>query len=98
MVPIKIIPLPEAEILFFFFNDPATPETSPLPLHDALPIPRPPAGPPHQGDGGSDGCRGEPVGRESGAGGAPASRPLRRTAAGDRGGGGGGPRSPAAVR
>src|SRR3989441_11777254 len=25
---------------FFFFNDPATPEISPLPLHDALPIPR----------------------------------------------------------
>src|SRR2546429_2595894 len=23
---------------FFFFNDPATPEISPLPLHDALPI------------------------------------------------------------
>src|SRR2546430_7957106 len=23
---------------FFFFNDPATPEFSPLPLHDALPI------------------------------------------------------------
>src|ERR1035438_6933752 len=23
---------------FFFFNDPAPPETSPLPLHDALPI------------------------------------------------------------
>src|SRR5256886_12981078 len=25
---------------FFFFNDPATPETSTLPLHDPLPIPR----------------------------------------------------------
>src|SRR2546429_7040798 len=24
--------------IFFFFNDPATPEFSPLPLHDALPI------------------------------------------------------------
>src|SRR5258708_32104280 len=26
--------------LFFFFNDPPTPEISPLPLHDALPISR----------------------------------------------------------
>src|SRR5256886_14069381 len=25
-------------VFFFFFNDPATPEISPLPLHDALPI------------------------------------------------------------
>src|SRR3712207_7807007 len=25
-------------MLFFFFNDPATTEISPLPLHDALPI------------------------------------------------------------
>src|SRR2546430_16230881 len=25
-------------LFFFFFNDPATPEISPLPLHDALPI------------------------------------------------------------
>src|SRR2546427_10338544 len=25
-------------VLFFFFNDTATPEISPLPLHDALPI------------------------------------------------------------
>src|SRR2546429_7766850 len=25
-------------IFFFFFNDPATPEIYPLPLHDALPI------------------------------------------------------------
>src|SRR2546430_15407402 len=29
----ELLPLP-----FFFFNDPATPEISPLPLHDALPI------------------------------------------------------------
>src|SRR5256885_13066871 len=29
---------------FFFLNDPATPEISPLPLHDALPIFRPHAG------------------------------------------------------
>src|SRR5258708_23700856 len=29
-------PLPLS--FFFFFNDPATPEISPLPLHDALPI------------------------------------------------------------
>src|SRR2546421_53197 len=28
-------------LFFFFFNDPATTEISPLPLHDALPISRP---------------------------------------------------------
>src|SRR5256885_14366928 len=29
---------PPVSFLFFFFNDPATPEFSPLPLHAALPI------------------------------------------------------------
>src|SRR2546425_4444580 len=27
-----------SDLFFFFFNDPAPPEISPLPLHDALPI------------------------------------------------------------
>src|SRR3982750_3845530 len=31
-------PGPLALVSFFFFNDPAPPEISPLPLHDALPI------------------------------------------------------------
>src|SRR2546428_12364287 len=31
----RLLPL---TIFFFFFNDPAPPEISPLPLHDALPI------------------------------------------------------------
>src|SRR2546426_11755185 len=31
--------------LFFFLNDPPTPEIYPLPLHDALPISRPPLPP-----------------------------------------------------
>src|SRR2546430_7375182 len=31
------------QIVFFFFNDPATPEIYTLPLHDALPISRRPA-------------------------------------------------------
>src|SRR5258708_7214804 len=30
--------LPPGNSIFFFLNDPAPPETSPLPLHDALPI------------------------------------------------------------
>src|SRR5256885_3973755 len=34
-------------LMFFFFNDPATTEISPLPLHDALPIS--PVEPPHLG-------------------------------------------------
>src|SRR3990172_6808285 len=35
----EIPPPPQPLIpLFFFLNDPATPEISPLPLHDALPI------------------------------------------------------------
>src|SRR5256885_14582635 len=29
---------PHLPAVFFFFNDPATPEISPLPQHDALPI------------------------------------------------------------
>src|SRR2546425_13380004 len=32
--------LPSSRSFFFFFNDPATPEISPLPLHAALPISR----------------------------------------------------------
>src|SRR2546423_1591786 len=35
---------------FFFFNDTATPEISPLPLHDALPISRPAAAPSTRSD------------------------------------------------
>src|SRR5256885_13143983 len=35
---------------FFFFNDTATTEIYPLPLHDALPICRPPACPPWSPD------------------------------------------------
>src|SRR2546422_9752237 len=31
-------PLPPHQTFFFFLNDPAPPEISPLPLHDALPI------------------------------------------------------------
>src|SRR2546430_9737633 len=31
---------PPRLLFFFFFNDPATTEIYPLPLHDALPIPR----------------------------------------------------------
>src|SRR5256885_17101101 len=31
-------PLLPTRCLFFFFNDPATPEIHPFPLHDALPI------------------------------------------------------------
>src|SRR3989475_9797259 len=34
-------PLPSPIFSFFFFNDTAPPEISPLPLHDALPIFRP---------------------------------------------------------
>src|SRR2546427_4349417 len=37
------------DILFFFFNDPPTPEFSPLPLPDALPIPQL-LQPPRRGD------------------------------------------------
>src|SRR2546427_11858390 len=36
--------LPIAPFFFFFFNEPAPPEISPLPLHAAFPIPRNPAG------------------------------------------------------
>src|SRR5256885_14575170 len=36
LFPFRIPPFPF--FLFFFFNDPATPEFYPLPLHDALPI------------------------------------------------------------
>src|SRR5256886_12058621 len=33
--------LQPGSLLFFFFNDPATPKIYPLSLHDALPIPAP---------------------------------------------------------
>src|SRR2546425_1611441 len=36
-VPVSLVTC----LSFFFFNDPAPPEISPLPLHDALPIPKP---------------------------------------------------------
>src|SRR2546428_10321349 len=36
---LSTIPHQQVMSLFFFFNDPATPEIYPLPLHDALPIP-----------------------------------------------------------
>src|SRR5260370_42190052 len=42
--PIFIFTLLSSVFFFFFLNDPATPEISTLPLHDALPISR--AGPP----------------------------------------------------
>src|SRR2546429_8431315 len=39
-----ILTLTHLLLFFFFFNDPATTEISPLPLHDALPIsPHPPS-------------------------------------------------------
>src|SRR2546430_13019117 len=33
-----MVPMHHHMSIFFFFNDPATPELYPLPLHDALPI------------------------------------------------------------
>src|SRR5256885_13467907 len=51
-----VMPYPLIQpIIFFFLNDPATPETSPLPQHDALPIPMKasPTGHPADARGGS---------------------------------------------
>src|SRR2546426_9548497 len=43
-IPCFLLMLRSLLLLFFFFlNDPAPPEIYPLPLHDALPIPRRPA-------------------------------------------------------
>src|SRR5260221_6254273 len=38
MILISLLSIPYYSSLFFFFNDTATPEIYPLPLHDALPI------------------------------------------------------------
>src|SRR2546427_11361005 len=43
--------LPSPYFVFFFFNDPPTPEISPLSLHDALPISGGAAGPVTYGPG-----------------------------------------------
>src|SRR5256712_10080996 len=49
---LSTIPHQQVMSLFFFFNDPATPEIYPLPLPDALPIyRRSPRHPPGAGDG-----------------------------------------------
>src|SRR3989441_6185490 len=81
--------LPLLMFLFFFFNDPAPPEIYPLPLPDALPIPRrlrhlrhrrgAPARLPGAHRQGEDGLLERPDGRVR----APA---VRRGHAGDRGG------------
>src|SRR2546430_14268190 len=52
---VVICVLTSLTFFFFFFNDPAPPEISPLPLHDALPIS--PRAPPVPG-------RGTPLDRE----------------------------------
>src|ERR1022692_4836153 len=47
VIPVRLVSHPEQPhqfFLFFFFNDRATPEIYPLPLHDPLPIYPPDAG------------------------------------------------------
>src|SRR2546429_4353356 len=75
---------------FFFFNDPAPTEISPLPLHDALPI-SPPAPSPRAAPTPATSARGPPAGARPRryppppASGPPASRRARTS--GRRGGG-----------
>src|SRR5256885_13900015 len=67
-------------VSFFFFNDRAPPELSPLPLHDPLPIPRPALGrgpppPPARAGGGAAAAARSARGR---------NRPRQRREAGGR--------------
>src|SRR5256885_12535044 len=62
-------------IFFFFFNDPATPEISPLPLHAALPI---------SDDGPAGWCLRRPGSAAARSSAAPRHGRVRRPQAGDR--------------